>query len=171
MPLRPWRGSPERYATPIPIAAGARVRSNAASSAILALRLGVSATRRDVATTSASSVIRPFYGSSRSGSRSRVVGPSGARPATRSAPSSGCERRYVDRHAHRVIAGVGGVQVVLRQLGELAVGQELRAHVARTRVQRGRVKVFHAVEQPGRTNEVVKDLPAGVVPPPAVAPV
>src|SRR6266404_7411649 len=161
MPLRPWRGSPERYAAPIPISAGASVRSNAASSAILALRLGVSATRRDVATTSANSVIRPFYGSSRSG----------ARPATRSAPSSGCERRYVDRHAHRVIAGVVGVQVVPRQLGELAVGQELLAHVARIRVQRGRVKVFHAVEQPGRTNEVVKDLPAGVVPRPVVAPV
>ena len=61
MPLRPWRVSPERYPTPISISAGASLRRHAASSAILALRLGVSATRRDVAASSARSVIRPFY--------------------------------------------------------------------------------------------------------------
>src|SRR5882757_2080087 len=61
MPLRPWRGSPERYATPISISGDASLRRNAASSAILALRLEVSATRRDVRTRSAKSVIELFY--------------------------------------------------------------------------------------------------------------
>ena len=66
MPLRPWRASPERHATAASISAGSSLRRHDASSPILALRPGVSATRRDVSTTSTRSVIglgaRPIGG-------------------------------------------------------------------------------------------------------------
>jgi len=44
------------------------------------------------------------------------------------------ERPDVDRLAHGQVAGVVGMEVVPRQLGELAVGQVLRLHVAGRRV-------------------------------------
>ncbi len=60
MPLRPWGVSPERYATAIEISSGASADRQAASAAILALRLGVSETRREVATSSANGVTLRF---------------------------------------------------------------------------------------------------------------
>ena len=44
------------------------------------------------------------------------------------------ERPDVDRLAHGQVAGVVGMEIVPRQLGELAVGQVLRLHVAGRRV-------------------------------------
>src|SRR5260370_30998071 len=69
------------------------------------------------------------------------------------------ERRDVDRLAHRVIAGVVGMEIIPKQLSELAVGYIHRLHVARSRVERSRVKILHSVKQSGGANEVVQDQP------------
>lgn len=75
----------------------------------------------------------------------------------------------VDREAHCVITGMIGMQVIPWQLGELAVGQEFRLHVARGRIERGRVKVLHSVKQTGSANKIIEDLAIGVMPGSVVA--
>jgi len=55
-----------------------------------------------------------------------------------------------------------GVQVVPRQLGELAVGQVLRFHVAGGRIARRRIEIHDAIEQTRRADELIEDLAVGV---------
>src|SRR5216684_2686830 len=57
MPIRPWRVSPLRYATPSAISESSRRRRHCASASIFARRLRVAATRSEAARSSASSMI------------------------------------------------------------------------------------------------------------------
>jgi len=139
---------------PAPACAG-----NAASSAIL---------RCDLACRQHGATLRPRRPIASSGHFTAPPGAERVRDALRSelrVRTALCRPPCPSRYSRR-----GWVQVVPRQLGELAVGQELRAHVARIRVQRGRVKVFHAVEQPDVRMKLLRTS-AGVVPRPVVAPV
>ena len=55
-----------------------------------------------------------------------------------------------------------GVQVVPRQLGELAVGQVLRFHVAGRQIERRRIEIHDAVGQTRRADELIEDFAVGV---------
>src|SRR5437870_13233162 len=57
MPIRPWRVSPLKYATPSAISEGSRRRKHCASASIFARRLRVAATRSEAARSSVSSMI------------------------------------------------------------------------------------------------------------------
>src|SRR5205823_12101578 len=76
--------------------------------------------------------------------------------------TSGCERRYINGHAHGVIAGVIGVQIVPRQLSELAVGYIRRLHVAGGRVECRLVKVDHSVKESVGANVMIDLLPIAI---------
>ena len=69
------------------------------------------------------------------------------------------ERSDVDGQAHRVVAGVIGMEIVPRQLRELAVGQIRRSHVARGRIEFRLVEIHDSVEEPGSA-DVLIDLSA-----------
>src|SRR6267143_3167099 len=70
------------------------------------------------------------------------------------------ERSDVDDLSHRVVPGVVRVEVIPRQLRELAVRQVRRFHVTGDRVERGHVELHHAVEHSARVaDELVEDLP------------
>src|SRR5215469_9558446 len=70
----------------------------------------------------------------------------------------------IDRVAHSKIAGVVGMEIIPRQLGERAVRKELRQHVAGRRVERRRVKILYAVIQSGTADESVENHATGVMP-------
>jgi hypothetical protein len=81
MPMRPWRISPDRYATEISSSSAFNARRHSASSRILAERAEVVATRREVSTTVASRVIDSSYSgrtevAPHSGSAARTSQPS-----------------------------------------------------------------------------------------------
>jgi hypothetical protein len=59
------------------------------------------------------------------------------------------EEREVDCFAHGRVAGMIGVEIIPGQLGELAVGQIFRLHVAGRGIERCRVEIGHAVIEPG----------------------
>ena len=59
------------------------------------------------------------------------------------------EERKVDCFAHGRVAGMIGMEIIPGQLGELAVGQIFRLHVAGRGIERRRVEIDHAVIQPG----------------------
>jgi len=80
-----------------------------------------------------------------------------------------CERLDIDHLAHGKIASVVGMEIIPRQLSERAVRQKLRQHVARRRVESDRVKILHAIKEPGAANESVEDHATGVMPRAVVA--
>jgi len=59
------------------------------------------------------------------------------------------EEREVDCFAHGRVAGMIGMEIIPGQLGELAVGQKFRLHVAGRGIERRRVEIGHAVIEPG----------------------
>ena len=61
------------------------------------------------------------------------------------------------------------MEIIPRQLSERAVRQKLRQHVARRRVESDRVKILHAIKEPGAANESVEDHATGVMPRAVVA--
>jgi hypothetical protein len=79
------------------------------------------------------------------------------------------ERRDVYCLAHGDVASVVGMEIIPRQLSELAVGQKLRLHVARSWVECSRVKIFYPVKESAGANEGVKDHSTGVMPRTVVA--
>ena len=68
------------------------------------------------------------------------------------------EEREVDCFAHGRVAGMIGMEIIPRQLSELAVGQIFRLHVAGRRIERCRVEINHRVKEPGSPDIGVEDL-------------
>ena len=124
MPIRPWRGAPASRPTAIAASSGAQRSRQAARWPILASRPAVSATCREVATISASSMVMHL---ARKSDRRRGSAPE-------SAELSACLRRRLRPRPDRMAAGSalrgrGPIVALGRVVRTLPQGENLRRQV------------------------------------------